>query len=301
LTKEASVRDIKKAYFHLARQYHPDKLGNDIPKEKAHEQFLEFAHAYEILSDSKKKARYDKLLSFGQVVYFEDERLEHDFREEKFEEEEETSSEYQFNDPFKTYEEFFTNVEQDKDFEYFTDQTSTSALAWSSGVILLVVIGLFSTSLLKNSQKTTSKETKAKKSPKNIKRKNDKTRPSTNRVMSTAIIEAHEAEQRRLRKIEKEPDVSEEEEEEHQDQDQDGDVPRKALREDEEVQEEDQEEDQEEEEDEDEDQEEKEEEEDLEEDPEEQDKVHKENLSNKKNLYFLVLFAKKRSLDHNNN
>ena len=55
--KGASEEEIKKAYKKLARKYHPD-LNPD--NKEAEEKFKEVNEAYEILSDSNKKARYDQ-------------------------------------------------------------------------------------------------------------------------------------------------------------------------------------------------------------------------------------------------
>ena len=55
--KTASEDEIKKAYRKLARQYHPDLHPDD--KDCA-EKFKEVNEAYEVLSDSSKKARYDQ-------------------------------------------------------------------------------------------------------------------------------------------------------------------------------------------------------------------------------------------------
>jgi molecular chaperone DnaJ len=57
VSKTASEDEIKKAYRKLARQYHPDLHPDD--KECA-EKFKEVNEAYEVLSDSSKKARYDQ-------------------------------------------------------------------------------------------------------------------------------------------------------------------------------------------------------------------------------------------------
>jgi len=55
--KNASETEIKKAYRQLARQYHPDvNPGN----KEAENKFKEINEAYEILSDSEKKQRYDQ-------------------------------------------------------------------------------------------------------------------------------------------------------------------------------------------------------------------------------------------------
>ncbi|WP_139490445.1 molecular chaperone DnaJ [Brevibacillus dissolubilis] len=56
LSKDASTDDIKKAYRKLARQYHPD-----VNKEaNAEEKFKEVKEAYDTLSDTQKKAQYDR-------------------------------------------------------------------------------------------------------------------------------------------------------------------------------------------------------------------------------------------------
>ncbi|AGW86305.1 Chaperone protein DnaJ [Blattabacterium sp. (Nauphoeta cinerea)] len=58
VSRDASPEEIKKAYRKLAIKYHPDKnLDN---KKKAEEKFKEAAEAYEILSHSEKRHRYDK-------------------------------------------------------------------------------------------------------------------------------------------------------------------------------------------------------------------------------------------------
>ena len=62
VAQNASQDEIKKAYRKLARQYHPD-----INKAKdAEEKFKEINAAYEILSDEKKRAQYDR---FGDSMF----------------------------------------------------------------------------------------------------------------------------------------------------------------------------------------------------------------------------------------
>lgn len=56
--RKASADEIKKAYRKLALQYHPDRNPGD---NKAEERFKEFNEAYQVLSDEKKRARYDQL------------------------------------------------------------------------------------------------------------------------------------------------------------------------------------------------------------------------------------------------
>ncbi len=57
VNRDASEEDIKKAYRKLAMKYHPDR-NPDNPK--AEEQFKEAKEAYEMLSDSQKRAAYDQ-------------------------------------------------------------------------------------------------------------------------------------------------------------------------------------------------------------------------------------------------
>lgn len=57
LNKNASADEIKSAYRKLAKQYHPDLNPNNP---QAAEKFKEINEAYEVLSDSTKKANYDQ-------------------------------------------------------------------------------------------------------------------------------------------------------------------------------------------------------------------------------------------------
>ncbi|XP_058264014.1 dnaJ homolog subfamily B member 9 [Hemibagrus wyckioides] len=57
--KDASERQIKKAFHKLAMKYHPDK--NKSPD--AESKFREIAEAYETLSDSKRRQEYDQMRS----------------------------------------------------------------------------------------------------------------------------------------------------------------------------------------------------------------------------------------------
>ncbi|MFH5880832.1 MAG: molecular chaperone DnaJ [Candidatus Izemoplasmataceae bacterium] len=56
IDKNASDAEIKSAYRKLARKYHPDVSKED----NAEAQFKEVQEAYEVLSDSNKRAQYDR-------------------------------------------------------------------------------------------------------------------------------------------------------------------------------------------------------------------------------------------------
>ncbi|ORX65175.1 hypothetical protein BCR32DRAFT_212128, partial [Anaeromyces robustus] len=56
IKKGASPKEIKAAYYKLAKTYHPDTNKS----KEANEKFIEIQNAYEILSDDKKRAQYDQ-------------------------------------------------------------------------------------------------------------------------------------------------------------------------------------------------------------------------------------------------
>lgn len=57
VAKDASERDIKKAYKRLAMKYHPDRTAGDKNLE---EKFKEIQEAHEVLTDQNKRAAYDR-------------------------------------------------------------------------------------------------------------------------------------------------------------------------------------------------------------------------------------------------
>lgn len=57
LKEDSTFEEIKHAFRDLAKRYHPDATFGD---KKAEEHFKEISAAYEVLSDPKKRAQYDK-------------------------------------------------------------------------------------------------------------------------------------------------------------------------------------------------------------------------------------------------
>lgn len=55
--KGANPSELKKAYYRLAKQYHPDHNPND---KAAEDKFKEASNAYQVLSDDEQRARYDR-------------------------------------------------------------------------------------------------------------------------------------------------------------------------------------------------------------------------------------------------
>jgi curved DNA-binding protein CbpA len=56
LPRGASQEDVRKAHRRLVRMYHPDANSGDNSTE---ERFKEVQHAYEVLSDPRKRWEYD--------------------------------------------------------------------------------------------------------------------------------------------------------------------------------------------------------------------------------------------------
>lgn len=73
LDKEtATINDIKRAYRKLALKHHPDKQSlnaTEEEKQKANEIFQDMGKAYAVLSDPKRKERYDKTGSMDESEF----------------------------------------------------------------------------------------------------------------------------------------------------------------------------------------------------------------------------------------
>ena len=64
LKRDATEKEIKKAFRKLAVRMHPDRNDDDP---QANQKFVELKNAYEILSDASKKSSYDRLLGRNTV------------------------------------------------------------------------------------------------------------------------------------------------------------------------------------------------------------------------------------------
>ncbi len=65
VAKDASQKDITKAYRQLARQLHPDANPGDTAAE---ERFKEVSSAYEVLGDAEKREQYDEVRRMGPMA-----------------------------------------------------------------------------------------------------------------------------------------------------------------------------------------------------------------------------------------
>jgi len=54
MDKSSSAAEIKKAFYKLAKRFHPDKAGGDLSR------FQQINKAYEVLGDPRLRARYDQ-------------------------------------------------------------------------------------------------------------------------------------------------------------------------------------------------------------------------------------------------
>ncbi|KAF1845220.1 DnaJ-domain-containing protein [Cucurbitaria berberidis CBS 394.84] len=84
LETEATADDVKKAYRKLALKHHPDKVAED-EKEAANKTFQELAFAYAVLSDDRRRKRYDLTGSTAETLEGDDDFDWLKFYREQFE------------------------------------------------------------------------------------------------------------------------------------------------------------------------------------------------------------------------
>lgn len=75
VNKRAKQNEIKKAYYDLAKQYHPDKFATEnlVVQSEMTATMAEISEAYSILSDKKTRAEYDKTGMIPNNMSFEQE------------------------------------------------------------------------------------------------------------------------------------------------------------------------------------------------------------------------------------
>lgn len=60
ISRDASEREIKKAYRKMTKLYHPDKYRGDLSKEEVEKKMASINEAYEVLSNPELKERFDR-------------------------------------------------------------------------------------------------------------------------------------------------------------------------------------------------------------------------------------------------
>jgi len=105
IQQNATQRDIRKAYFALAKIYHPDKNELYDEKKKIREQFELVSNAYEILSDEEKRTQYDRLLELGHTEYKDNQVPKQTVETDNIK--------FKFKDPYKAYEDALKKEEED--------------------------------------------------------------------------------------------------------------------------------------------------------------------------------------------
>jgi len=105
VSKNANEDEIKKSYRKLAKQWHPDKNPNN---KKAEDKFKEISEAYDVLSDSLKRKKFDDFINVSSRTNTNySYRKAKDFSQEEYETE--------FSDFFKQ----FFKKRSNKKYSYF--------------------------------------------------------------------------------------------------------------------------------------------------------------------------------------
>jgi curved DNA-binding protein len=62
VSEKATDKEIKKAFYALAKKYHPDSNNHDEKAAAVNaEKFKDVSNAYEVLSDKDKRSQYDEI------------------------------------------------------------------------------------------------------------------------------------------------------------------------------------------------------------------------------------------------
>ena len=103
ITKQATDKEIKIAYYKLAKQYHPD-----VNQGKTNEKFKEMSAAYDILSDPNKRKEYDASRSFNS--FFSGTQYSSNSTSSNYNKNQYNYRTYE--DPFRNMNDFFRNFYQ---------------------------------------------------------------------------------------------------------------------------------------------------------------------------------------------
>lgn len=144
VSKDSSAEEIKKAYRNLAFKYHPDRNPGD---KTAEDKFKEINEAYDVLSDSKKRADYN---SFGTSNSYNSRTTNTGYQSNNFTDEEtfwnwfNAGSSSSNNERYRNYYYHSTNSYNKKD-EPVTRRSLFSTFLYK---IVQVFVGLFLTNIL---------------------------------------------------------------------------------------------------------------------------------------------------------
>lgn len=107
-----TLTDIKKAYRKLALMYHPDRVSAE-KKEESTIKFREVSEAYEVLSDTKQRAAYDRSLKNGRNSHHRQQgnHRTHQYQHQHQQNHEKFTRNFQRHqrDPFSQFNDLFQN------------------------------------------------------------------------------------------------------------------------------------------------------------------------------------------------
>lgn len=107
VSKDADNKAISEAYKKMALKWHPDKNPDNF--DEANRQFQQISQAYQVLSDSEKRMRYDRGESIGGRCF-------HDFDYDDEDDDDEYFSFFQFVTPEMLFRHFFRQYEERRAF-----------------------------------------------------------------------------------------------------------------------------------------------------------------------------------------
>lgn len=104
VSRNSSPQDIKKSYYKLAKEFHPDKTNNNFTK---NEKFIDIQEAYQVLSNEEKRRTYD--ISLDDNKFFDD--FSNIFNNFSYEENKKSQVSYDVHISIKEYVKGISNKE----------------------------------------------------------------------------------------------------------------------------------------------------------------------------------------------